>query len=157
MKIVLLVVGKTDAHYWQEALAEYQNRLVHYVPFEMEVIPDIKQTKNKTEAQQKECEGELILKRLQAGDQVVLLDEKGKEHTSVQFAAYLEKKMHTVPKRLVFVIGGPYGYSNAVYQAAQERLSLSKMTFSHQMIRPIFMEQLYRAMTILRNEPYHHE
>jgi 23S rRNA (pseudouridine1915-N3)-methyltransferase len=157
MKIVLLVIGKTDVPYWNEALNEYQGRLTHYVPFEMEVIPDVKNRKNRTEAQQKEGEGELILKALQPGDSVALLDEKGKEHTSVQFASYLEKKMHTVQKRLVFVTGGPYGFSEAVYRTVSERISLSKMTFSHQMIRPVFVEQLYRAMTILRNEPYHHE
>ena len=157
MKIVLLVVGKTDVSYWKDALGDYQERLVHYIPFQMEVIPDIKNAKNLSEIKQKEKEGELILKYLQSGDHAVLLDEKGKEFTSVQFASYIEKKMHTVHKRLVFVIGGPYGYSEAVYKAVQERLSLSKMTFSHQMIRPVFVEQLYRAMTILRNEPYHHE
>lgn len=157
MKIVLIVIGKTDAGYFVEAIREYANRLVHYLPFEMQVIPDIKNVKNLSEAQQKEKEGELILKTLQAGDHLVLLDEKGKEFTSMQFAAYLEKKMHTVPKRLVFVIGGPYGFSEAVYRAAAEKISLSKMTFSHQMIRLIFTEQLYRALTILNNEPYHHE
>lgn len=157
MKIILIVIGKTDAGYFVEAIREYANRLVHYLPFEMQVIPDIKNVKNLSEAQQKEKEGELILKTLQAGDHLVLLDEKGKEFTSMQFAAYLEKKMHTVPKRLVFVIGGPYGFSEAVYRASAEKISLSKMTFSHQMIRLIFTEQLYRALTILNNEPYHHE
>lgn len=157
MKIILIVIGKTDAGYFVEAIREYANRLVHYLPFEMQVIPDIKNVKNLSEAQQKEKEGELILKTLQAGDHLVLLDEKGKEFTSMQFAAYLEKKMHTVPKRLVFVIGGPYGFSEAVYRASDEKISLSKMTFSHQMIRLIFTEQLYRALTILHNEPYHHE
>ena len=110
-----------------------------------------------SEIQQKEKEGELILKFLQPGDYLVLLDEKGKDFTSLQFAAYLEKKMHTIPKRLVFIIGGPYGFSEAVYGAASEKISLSKMTFSHQMVRLIFIEQIYRAMTILNNEPYHHE
>ena len=123
----------------------------------MEVIPDIKNVRNLSESQQKEKEGELILKTLQPGDYLVLLDEKGKEFTSVQFSAYMERKMHTVPKRLVFVVGGPYGFSDAVYKAAAEKISLSKMTFSHQMIRLIFIEQIYRAMTILSNEPYHHE
>ena len=157
MKIALLVIGKTDASYFIESINEYKNRLVHYIPFEMVVIPDIKNVKNLSEMQQKEKEGELILKALQPGDYLVLLDEKGKEFTSTQFATYLEKKMHTVPKRLVFVIGGPYGFSSSVYQAASEKISLSKMTFSHQMIRLIFVEQIYRAMTILNNEPYHHE
>ena len=140
-----------------EAINEYKNRLVHYIPFEMEVIPDIKNVKNLSESQQKEKEGELILKALQAGDQLFLLDDKGKEFTSMQFSAYIERKMHTVSKRLVFVVGGPYGFSEAVYKAASEKISLSKMTFSHQMIRLIFVEQVYRAMTILNNEPYHHE
>ena len=157
MKIVLLVVGKTDAGSWSSALDDYSGRLKHYIPFETEVIPDIKNAKNMTELQQKEQEGLLILKSLQAGDHCVLLDERGKEYTSRQFAMYIDKKMQTVPKRLVFVIGGPYGFSDNVYAKASERMSLSKMTFSHQMIRPIFVEQLYRAMTILRGEPYHHE
>ena len=144
MKIGLIVIGKTDAGYFVEAINEYKNRLTHYIPFEMEVIPDIKNVKNLSEAQQKEKEGELILKALQPGDYLVLLDEKGKEFTSMQFSTYLEKKMHTVPKRLVFVVGGPYGFSEAVYKAASEKISLSKMTFSHQMIRLIFIEQIYR-------------
>lgn len=156
MKIVLLVVGKTDVNFWKEALDNYRERLAHYISFMVEVIPDIKNVKNLTEIQQKEKEGESILACLQPGDHAVLLDEKGMEYTSVQFAAYMERKMYTVHKRLIFVIGGPYGYSDAVYKAVPERLSLSKMTFSHQMIRPVFVEQLYRAMTILRNEPYHH-
>ncbi|MCD7976104.1 MAG: 23S rRNA (pseudouridine(1915)-N(3))-methyltransferase RlmH [Tannerellaceae bacterium] len=157
MKIALLVVGKTDMNYFADAIQEYRKRLVHYIPFDMEVIPNLKHVKNLSEVQQKEKEGELILKALQPGDYCVLLDEKGKEFTSMQFATYLEKKTHTVPKRLVFVIGGPYGFSEAVYKTASEKISLSKMTFSHQMIRLIFVEQVYRAMTILNNEPYHHE
>ena len=157
MKIGLIVIGKTDARYFVEAIEEYRGRLIHYIPFELEVIPDIQNAKNLSEAQQKEREGELILKALQTGDYLVLLDEHGKEFTSMQFATYIEKKMHTVPKRLVFVVGGPYGFSEAVYRAASEKISLSKMTFSHQMIRLIFIEQLYRAMTILHGEPYHHE
>lgn len=156
MNIVLLTVGKTDASYWKDALAEYQRRLQHYIPFELQVLPDIKNTKNLTKAEQKNQEGVLIRKALQAGDWCVLLDEQGKEYTSMEFAAYLEKKIQIVSRRLVFVISGPYGFSDEVYQMASERLSLSKMTFSHQMIRPIFVEQLYRAMTILRGEPYHH-
>lgn len=157
MKIALVVIGKTDAGYFVEAIDEYKSRLVHYIPFEMEVIPDLKNVKNLSESQQKEKEGESILKSLQAGDYLVLLDDKGKEFTSMQFSAYLEKKMHTVARRLVFVVGGPYGFSEAVYRAASEKISLSKMTFSHQMIRLIFVEQVYRAMTILNHEPYHHE
>ncbi|AEW19954.1 putative rRNA large subunit m3Psimethyltransferase RlmH [Tannerella forsythia KS16] len=156
MNIVLLTVGKTEASFWKEALAEYQRRLQHYVPFELQALPEVKNTKNLTMSQQKTQEGVLIRKAMQAGDWFVLLDEQGKEYTSMQFAAYLEKKIQIVSRRLVFVIGGPYGFSDEVYQMASERLSLSKMTFSHQMIRPIFVEQLYRAMTILRGEPYHH-
>ena len=157
MKIVLCVIGKTDAGYFADAISEYKGRLNHYIPFEMSVIPDIKNVKNLSKEQQKEKEGEQILKFLQPGDYLVLLDEKGKEFTSMQFADYIEKKMHTVPKRLVFMVGGPYGFSESVYAAAREKISLSKMTFSHQMIRLVFTEQLYRAMTILNNEPYHHE
>lgn len=157
MKVLFVVIGKTDASYFNDAIREYKNRLVHYLPFEMTVIPDIKNVKNLSQSQQKEKEGEFILKTLLPGDQVVLLDERGKEYSSLQFASYIDKKMQTVARRLVFVVGGPYGFSDAVYSAAVEKISLSKMTFSHQMIRMIFIEQLYRAMTILRGEPYHHE
>ncbi len=157
MKISLFVIGKTDAGYLAEAIREYQQRLAHYIPFETVIIPDVKNARNLPEELQKGKEGESILKLLQAGDFPVLLDERGKEYSSRQFAAYIEKKMHTVPRRLVFVAGGAYGFSEAVYQAVPERISLSKMTFSHQMVRLIFVEQVYRAMTILRNEPYHHE
>lgn len=157
MKITLLAIGKTDARYFIDAIGEYQKRLEHYIPYEMQIIPDLKNTKSLTIDQQKEKEGELILKALQPGDYLVLLDERGKEYSSMQFASYIEKKTHTVNKRLVFVIGGPYGFSQAVYDKASEKLTLSRMTFSHQMIRLIFVEQLYRAMTILNNEPYHHE
>ena len=142
MKIGLIVIGKTDTDYFIKAIDEYKNRLVHYIPFEMEIIPDIKNVKNLSERQQKEKEGESILKALRPGDYIILLDEKGKEYTSVQFSSYLEKKTHTIPKRLIFIIGGPYGFSDAVYKAASEKISLSKMTFSHQMIRLIFIEQL---------------
>lgn len=157
MKITLLVVGKTTERYFTEAIDEYRNRLKHYIPFEMEVIPELKNNKSLSEAQQKEREGELILKQVQGGDYLVLLDEHGKEFTSMKFADYIEKKSHSVSKRLIFVVGGPYGFSEKVYAAAQEKISVSKMTFSHQMIRMIFVEQIYRAMTILNNEPYHHE
>jgi 23S rRNA (pseudouridine1915-N3)-methyltransferase len=157
MKIQLLVVGKTHQDFVEKGVAEFCNRLKHYIPFELEVIFDNKNTKNRSFEQQKEKEGELIFKSFQPGDYIVLLDEHGKEFTSLQFSEYLEKKTHTVPKRLVFVIGGPYGFSPKVYEAAQEKIALSKMTFSHQLIRLIFVEQLYRAMTILNNEPYHHE
>ncbi len=157
MKIVLLVVGKTNESYFTTGINEYCARLKHYIPFEMEVIPDLKQTKNLTSEQIKNKEGELILKRILPGDYMFLMDERGREYTSVSFADFIEKKTHSVSKRLVFVIGGPYGFSDAVYNLSNERISLSKMTFSHQMVRLIFVEQLYRAMTILNNEPYHHE
>ena len=157
MKIVLLVVGKTTESYFIQGIDEYSKRLAHYVPFELTVILELRNTKSLSTDQQKEREADLILKALQPGDYVVLLDEHGREFTSLQFASYLEKKMANIAKRLIFVVGGPYGFSNRVYQAAQEKISLSKMTYSHQMIRLIFTEQLYRAMTILNNEPYHHE
>jgi 23S rRNA (pseudouridine1915-N3)-methyltransferase len=157
MKIQLTVVGKTFQDFVLKGVDEYAARLKHYLPFEMEIIPDIKNAKNLSFDQIKEREGELILKSLQAGDFVVLLDECGMTFTSLGFSQYIEKKMQTVPKRLVFVIGGPYGFSQKVYETAQERIALSKMTFSHQLVRLIFVEQLYRAMTILGNEPYHHE
>ncbi|HCO68666.1 MAG TPA: 23S rRNA (pseudouridine(1915)-N(3))-methyltransferase RlmH [Dysgonomonas sp.] len=157
MKIVLLAIGKTDASYFLEAIREYEKRLHHYIPFELQIIPDIKNVKNLTHDQQKEKEGEMILKNILQGDSVVLLDDKGRKFTSVQFASYIEKKTHVVNKRMVFIIGGPYGFSETVYNRADEKISLSSMTFSHQMVRLIFIEQLYRAMTILNNEPYHHE
>ncbi|KAF9660136.1 23S rRNA (pseudouridine(1915)-N(3))-methyltransferase RlmH [Tenacibaculum sp. ZH5_bin.1] len=157
MKIKLLAIGKTDNKQLQQLIDEYQNRLKHYVKFELEIIPDIKNVKNLSEAQQKEKEGELILSKLQPTDQLVLLDDKGKQYTSVEFSQYLQKKMNSGIKQLVLVIGGPYGFSEAVYNKAQGKLSLSKMTFSHQMIRLFIVEQIYRGFTILRNEPYHHE
>ena len=136
---------------------DYLQRTKRYLAFDMEVIPELKNTKSLTEEVQKEKEGELILKALQPGDVVVLLDEGGKEMRSMEFADYMKRKMNTVNKRLVFVIGGPYGFSPKVYAAAQEKISLSRMTFSHQMVRLIFVEQLYRAMSILAGSPYHHE
>ena len=157
MKITLIAVGKTTERYFVDAIDEYKNRLKHYIPFELEIIPELKNTKNLSEIQQKEKEGDLILKQLQTGDYLVLLDEHGREYSSIKFAEYIEKKMTNVSRRLVFVVGGPYGFSEKVYNAAHEKLSVSKMTFSHQMIRMIFVEQIYRAMTILSNEPYHHE
>ena len=157
MKTTLLVVGRTVEQHYITAINDYIQRTKRFISFDMEVIPELKNTKSLSMEQQKEKEGELILKTLQPGDYLVLLDEKGKEFTSMQFSAYIERKTHTVPKRLVFVVGGPYGFSDAVYKAAAEKISLSKMTFSHQMIRLVFIEQLYRAMTILNNEPYHHE
>lgn len=157
MKILFLVVGKTNGKYFNEAIDDYRNRLKYYIPFEMEVIPELKNAKSLSFEQQKEKEADLILKTLQGGDHVVLLDEKGKEFTSSQFSTYLEKKMHTVNKRLVFIVGGPYGFSERVYAAASEKIALSKMTFSHQMVRLFFIEQIYRGFTIMNGEPYHHE
>jgi 23S rRNA (pseudouridine1915-N3)-methyltransferase len=157
VKIRLLVVGKTAQDFVEIGVQEFCGRLKHYLPFEMQVIPDLKTIKNLSLEQQKEKEGELILQKINSGDVVVLLDEHGKEFTSTQFSVYLERKMHTVSGNLTFVIGGAYGFSPQVYAAAQEKIALSKMTFSHQMIRLIFVEQLYRAMTILHNQPYHHE
>lgn len=157
MKIHLLLTGKTTQSFVSQGMDEFCARLKHYFPFEWEIIPDIKNTKNLSFEQQKEKEGEWILKSFQTGDFIVLLDENGKEYSSVKFAEYIERKTHAVSKRLVFVIGGPYGFSPKVYEAAQEKIALSRMTFSHQLIRLIFVEQLYRAMTILHNEPYHHE
>ncbi|MBP5377545.1 MAG: 23S rRNA (pseudouridine(1915)-N(3))-methyltransferase RlmH [Bacteroidaceae bacterium] len=157
MKIVLLVVGKTVGKELTTLISDYAGRVTHYIPFEMVTIPELKNTKSLSLEQQKQAEGELIMKQLQSSDYVVLLDERGKEMRSVDFAEWVEKRQQTVGKRLVFIIGGPYGFSKDVYDRKQEMLSVSKMTFSHQMIRLIFTEQLYRAMTIIKNEPYHHE
>jgi len=156
MKTVLTVVGKTTNKHIVACINDYVERIGHYMPFTLNVIPELKNTKSLSEQQQKEREGELILGTLQAGDVVVLLDEHGRELRSVDFARWLERKQLSA-RRLVFVIGGPYGFSPAVYQRADEQLSLSKMTFSHQMVRLVFTEQLYRACTIIRDEPYHHE
>ena len=157
MKIKLLAIGKTDNKELQQLIQVYQNRLKHYIKFEIDIIPDIKNVKNLSENQQKEKEGELILKRLQPTDELVLLDEKGKEFRSIEFSKYLQKKMNSGIKQLVFVIGGPYGFSETVYKKAKGKISLSKMTFSHQMVRLFIMEQIYRGFTIIKNEPYHHE
>ena len=157
MKTTLLVVGKTVEKHYITIINDYTERVKHYISFDIEVIPELKNTKSLTQKQQKEKEGELILKALQPGDTVVLLDEGGKEFRSVEFASWMERKLNTVNKRLVFVIGGPYGFSPSVYAATSEKLSLSKMTFSHQMIRILFVEQLYRAMNILNGGAYHHE
>jgi 23S rRNA (pseudouridine1915-N3)-methyltransferase len=157
MKICLLVIGKTDEAYLQKGLELFLKRIPHYISFEMKTIPDIKNSKNLSEDQQKEKEGELILQQLSTSDELFLLDEQGIEVSSVEFARFLEKKMISGIKRLVFVIGGPYGFSGSIYSRANGKVSLSKMTFSHQMVRLIFLEQLYRAMTILKGEPYHHQ
>lgn len=156
MNIKLIAIGKTDHPALKEIQEVYLKRLGHYVNFTEVIIPDIKNTKKLSEEQQKEKEGQLILKEVQPTDKLVLLDEKGKEFTSEGFSGYLQKEMNSGLKQLVFVIGGPYGFSPEVYQKSQGRIALSKMTFSHQMIRVFFTEQLYRAFTILRNEPYHH-
>lgn len=157
MKTVLIAVGRTVEPHFVSAINDYTQRTKHYLSFEIEIIPELKNTKSLSIEQQKEKEGELICKSLQAGDVVVLLDEGGKEMRSIEFANYMKSKMNTVNKRLVFIIGGPYGFSPKVYTKAVEKLSLSRMTFSHQMIRLIFVEQLYRAMNILNGGPYHHE
>jgi len=157
MKIKLLAIGKTDDINLLKLIETYQNRLKHYIKFELEIIPDIKNVKNLSESQQKDKEGELILKKLAQTDTLILLDEKGTSYSSVDFSKYLQKKMNSGIKQLVFVIGGPYGFSNAIYKKATGKVSVSKMTFSHQMIRLFVVEQIYRAFTILKNEPYHHE
>ncbi len=157
MKIVLLAIGKTDDKNLIQLIENYQNRLKHYIKFELDIIPDIKNVKNLSESQQKEKEGELILKKIQSTDDLILLDEKGKDYNSIAFSDFLQKKMNTGIKQLVFVIGGPYGFSDAVYKRAKGKISLSKMTFSHQMIRLFMVEQIYRGFTILKNEPYHHK
>lgn len=156
MKAVLLTVGKTDIHSIATEIGIYAKRIGHYLPFTMEIIPDIKNKKNLSEQQQKLKEGELILNKLDNTDYVVLLDEGGRLFNSNQFAQHIEKKQNTIARKIVFVVGGPYGFSDAVRARANEKISLSKMTFTHQMVRLIFVEQLYRAMTILNNEPYHH-
>ncbi|WP_224491026.1 23S rRNA (pseudouridine(1915)-N(3))-methyltransferase RlmH [Robertkochia flava] len=156
MNIKLIAIGKTDHPALKEIKEVYIKRLGHYINFSEVIIPDIKNTRKLTEELQKEKEGQLILKEVQPTDKLVLLDEKGKEYTSEGFSSYLQKEMNSGLKQLVFVIGGPYGFSAEVYQKAQGKLALSKMTFSHQMVRVFFIEQLYRAFTILRNEPYHH-
>lgn len=157
MKITLLTIGKTNAKYLQDGIDLYVTRLSHYIPFEYKNLPDIKTTKGLTKEKQKELEGELFLNNIHPGDVLVLLDERGKEMTSREFSTYIDKKMVTVAKNLIFAIGGPYGFSDEVYNRANEKLSLSKMTFSHEMVRLFFIEQIYRAMTILKGEPYHHD
>ena len=157
MKIKLLSIGKTDNKQLIKLIDEYQNRLKHYIKFDMEIIPDIKNIKKISKIQQKKMEGELILSKLKNTDQMILLDDKGKDFTSIQFSKYLQKKMNSGIKQLVLVVGGPYGFSEAVYEKAIDKVSLSKMTFSHQMVRLFIVEQLYRGYTILKNEPYHHE
>ena len=156
MKILLIVVGKTDQQWLTEGISQYIDRLSHYSQFELQVIPDIRNTRSMEAQVQKVREGEQILKLLQPSDDVWLLDDKGREMTSPEMARWLEKRMSQSTKRMVFIIGGPYGFSPDVYDRVPGRLSLSRMTFSHQMVRLIFVEQLYRAFSILNNLPYHH-
>ena len=156
MKVELWFVGKTSFPYLQTGIEIYEKRLKHYIPFKIEVLADLKNTKNLQANQVKEKEGAMILKKLSPQDHLLLLDENGKQYDSVAFSNFLENKLQTSAKRLVFLVGGAYGFSDAVYQRANGKLSLSKMTFSHQMVRLFVVEQIYRGMTILRNEPYHH-
>jgi 23S rRNA (pseudouridine1915-N3)-methyltransferase len=157
MNIKLIAIGKTDDKNLQHLIDDYAKRLSFYIKFELEVIADVKNAKNLSEKQQKEKEGELILSKITPNDQLILLDENGKVFSSIGFSDELQKKMNSGIKTLVFVIGGPYGFSETVYAKANAKISLSQMTFSHQMVRLFFIEQLYRGFTILKNEPYHHQ
>ncbi len=157
MKITLILNGKTEDDYLLTGISAYEKRLKHYIPFETVVIPALKNTKALSIEQQKEKEGELLFKEIQSTDRLILLDEGGKEYNSVDFSGFLQQQMNTGIKNLVFVVGGPYGFSDDVYKRANGKTSLSRMTFSHQMVRLFFVEQLYRGMTILKNEPYHHQ
>lgn len=157
MKLQFVVIGKTLDKHLDALIQEYAGRVKHYLPFEMEVIPELKNTKSLSFEQQKQREAELLQKTFREGDYVVLLDENGREFTSVEFANYLQQKQSVAARRLVFVVGGPYGFAPEIYALTKEKISLSRMTFSHQMVRLFFVEQLYRGLTILRGEPYHHE
>ncbi len=157
MKIILMVVGKTSTKFVREGVEEYAGRINRFMPFEIKVIPDIKTTRKLTELAQKEAEGTQILAHVQPTDHMVLLDERGKEMTSREFSTFIEQKSQTVPKNMIFVVGGPYGFSQEVYTRANSLLSLSKMTFPHELVRLFFTEQIYRAITISRNMPYHHD
>jgi len=157
MTIKLLAIGKTDSAELKQLISLYENRLSHYIKFELQLLPDLKKTKNLSESQQKEKEGQLILNQISSTDNLIILDEGGKQFTSIAFASYLQKKMNSGLKQVVFVIGGPYGFSSDVYAKAKGKISLSSMTFSHQMVRLFMLEQLYRGFTILKNEPYHHQ
>jgi len=156
MKITLLVVGKTDAAYLQEGVQEYLKRLKYYINFDLEIIPDIKKGKNTSIEIQKKKEGEIILSKLGPGKELHLFDENGKMYSSVEFSQFIENKMISGPKELVFVIGGPYGFDSEVYKMAATKISMSRLTFSHQMVRLLCIEQIYRAFTIMKGEPYHH-
>lgn len=157
MNIKLIAIGKTDNKALQSLIDDYTKRLSFYIKFDLDIIPDIKNVKNLSESQQKEKEGELILSKVLPTDNLILLDENGKSYTSIDFSSELQKKMNAGIKTLVFVIGGPYGFSDTVYAKANGKISLSQMTFSHQMVRLFFIEQVYRGFTILKNEPYHHQ
>jgi 23S rRNA (pseudouridine1915-N3)-methyltransferase len=157
MNIKLIAIGKTDSKALQSLIEDYSKRLSFYIKFDLEIISDVKNVKNLSEVLQKEKEGELILSKLNPSDQLILLDENGTTFSSLAFADYLQKKMNSGIKTLVLVIGGPYGFSEEVYKRAKGKISLSQMTFSHQMVRLFCIEQLYRGFTILRNEPYHHQ
>ena len=156
MKLTLIAIGKTDDRLVSQLIDDYLKRINFYIPLEMRTIPDIKKGKKVSEKEQMIWEGESIRKCLHPSDYIVLLDDKGKQFSSVKFAKYIEKKMVAISKRMVFIIGGPYGFSEEIEKISNEKISLSKMTFTHQMVRLLFTEQLYRAMTILNNEPYHH-
>lgn len=157
MKTSLLLIGKTTPAYLQSAIDDYASRLPHYSPFEIVVLPDVKNPKALTTEQLKQREGEAFLAKLNTDDYLVLLDDKGSEYTSPDFAAFIQQRANSGIRRLVFIIGGAFGFSQDLYARANHKLSLSRLTFSHQLVRPIFLEQLYRAQTILHNEPYHHE
>lgn len=157
MKIVLLSVGKTDDDFFARMIEKYKKRVGFYVGFETEYVPDFKKGKNLSEKEQKTGEGKSLMSRVQPGDCLILLDNSGMQLSSTEFARFIEKKSRASLKRLVFAVGGPYGFSDELYERANEQLSLSKMTFTHEMVRLVFVEQLYRALTILNGEPYHHE
>ncbi|MBQ7819693.1 MAG: 23S rRNA (pseudouridine(1915)-N(3))-methyltransferase RlmH [Bacteroidales bacterium] len=155
MKLVFLMVGKTNEKYFNDAILEYEKRIKRFIPFEIITIPDSKGIKSADIL--KETEGELILKQVKSDDYLILLDEKGKSFSSIKFASYVEKLLSRSDKRIIFAIGGAYGFSKGVYERADDKISLSEMTFSHQLVRVVFTEQLYRAFTIINNLPYHHE
>lgn len=157
MDITLLTVGKTTKQFIQSGIEEYCGRLKRYIGFSVQIVPDVKATKNTTEISQKEKEGEMLLSNISPSDFCILLDEHGKEYTSMEFSHFLQKIMASGRKRAVFLIGGPYGFSDEVRKRADSKISLSKLTFTHEMARLFFVEQIYRAMTIIRGEPYHHE
>lgn len=157
MKITTIFIGKTTDKNLATLIQGYQDRIGHYINFEIDVIPELRSTKNLTQEQQKEKEGDQLIQHLKTGDYLILLDEKGKQFRSVEFADYLSRQFALPYKRLIFVVGGPYGFSSKIYKIKNAMLSISQMTFSHQMIRLLFIEQLYRALTIQKGEPYHHE